>query len=107
MVKGLPRITQVDGICDGCLMAKQARKRFPSQSNYSAAQVLDLVHCDLCGPISPDTAGGNKYFFFLVDDYSRYMWAYLLKSKYETGVRVTRTILEYLYGTCPLKCTRR
>ncbi|KAL8154787.1 hypothetical protein AgCh_000227 [Apium graveolens] len=83
MVKGLPRITQVDGICDGCLLAKQTRKRFPSQSNYSATQVLDLVHGDLCGPIVPDTASGNKYFFLLVDDYSRYMWAYLLKSKDE------------------------
>ncbi|XP_074374363.1 uncharacterized protein LOC141714763 [Apium graveolens] len=52
--------------------AKQTRKRFPSQSNYSATQVLDLVHGDLCGPVLPDTASRNKYFFLFVDDYSRY-----------------------------------
>jgi hypothetical protein len=28
-------------------------------------KVLDLVHVDLCGPITPSTAGGNKYFMLL------------------------------------------
>lgn len=83
MVRGLPNIVHNNEVCDGCLMGKQTRKSFPSQSNFSATRVLELVHGDLCGPISPDTAAGNKYFFLLVDDYSRYMWAYLLKSKDE------------------------
>ncbi|KAL8092628.1 hypothetical protein AgCh_034770 [Apium graveolens] len=83
MVRGFPRITLYNNICDGCLMEKQTRKNFPSQSNYSAAHVLNLVHGDLCGPISPQTAHGNKYFFLLVDDYSRYMWVYMLKRKDE------------------------
>jgi len=40
-----------------------------------------LVHVDLCGPISPETVGGNKYFMLLVDDHSRWMQAYMLQSK--------------------------
>ncbi|GJW90551.1 ribonuclease H-like domain, reverse transcriptase, RNA-dependent DNA polymerase [Tanacetum coccineum] len=36
---------------------------------------------DLCGPITPPTPSGKKYIFLLVDDYSRYMWAYFLKMK--------------------------
>ena len=59
-------------------MAKQARKQFPSQSSYCAERVLELVHGDLWGPISLETAIGNMYFFLLVDDYSRAMWVYLL-----------------------------
>lgn len=51
-----------------------------SQANYSATNVLELVHDDLCGPISPRTAAGKRYFFLLVDDYSRIMWVYFLKS---------------------------
>lgn len=41
------------------------------------------MHGDLCGPISPATSAGNKYLFLLVDDYSRVMWGYLLRSKDE------------------------
>jgi hypothetical protein len=39
------------------------------------------VYVDLCGPITPATLGGNKYFMLLVDDYSRWMQVYMLKSK--------------------------
>lgn len=34
-------------------------------------------------PITPSTMAGNKYIFLLVDDYSRVMWTYLLKTKDE------------------------
>lgn len=83
MVNGMPRIAQPKTVCVGCLMSKQTRKQFPTKANYTAKMVLDLIHGDLCGPISPPTAGGNKYFFLLVDDYSRKMWVYFLKNKDE------------------------
>jgi hypothetical protein len=35
----------------------------------------------LCGPISPATLRGNKYFLLLVDDLSRYMWVAVIPSK--------------------------
>lgn len=81
MVQGLPTIKQPSEVCPGCLMSKQTRRLFPSQANYSSKEVLELVHGDLCGPITPATPAGNKYFFLLVDDYSRVMWVYLLKNK--------------------------
>ena len=31
--------------------------------------------------MTPATPSGNKYFFLLVDDLSRYMWLTLLKTK--------------------------
>ena len=37
----------------------------------------------ICGPISPQTIGGKRYFFLIVDDYSRCMWVALLKEKSE------------------------
>ena len=45
--------------------------------------MLELIHGDLCGPITPSTPGGNKYFLLLVDDYSRMMWVYMIKTKEE------------------------
>ena len=40
-----------------------------------------MVHVDLCGPISPSTAGGNRYFMLLIDDYTRWSYVYVLKTK--------------------------
>lgn len=83
MVTGFPRISQPKGVCNGCLMAKQTRKPIPAQAQYSASRKLELIHADLCGPISPTTSAGNRYFFLLVDDFSRVMWIYMLKNKSE------------------------
>lgn len=81
MVKGLPKIDQPKGICNGCLMAKQVRKSLSFQSKFSTKHALELVHGDLCGPIMPSTTAGNRYFLLLVDDYTRVMWVYMLKNK--------------------------
>jgi hypothetical protein len=43
--------------------------------------VLELIHGDLCGPITPTTPSGNKYFILLVDDVGHYMWVKALRSK--------------------------
>lgn len=81
MVHGLPKLTCPTEPCAGCLMAKQSRKKFPAQSSYNAKRELELIHGDICGPLFPPTPAGNKYVFLLVDDYSRVMWTYLLKTK--------------------------
>ena len=38
---------------------------------------------DLVGPL-PESMYGNKYFFTILDDYSRYKWVLFLKSKDST-----------------------
>jgi hypothetical protein len=74
MVRGLPEFTQVERVCDSCLVSKQHRAPFLAQAKRRAKSVLELIHGDLCGPITPATPSGNKYFLLLVDDMSRYMW---------------------------------
>jgi hypothetical protein len=49
---------------------------------------LELVHGDICGPISPVTPSGNHYFLLLVDDYNRYMWVVLLPTKDGTPMAI-------------------
>uniref|UniRef100_A0A251VAV7 Putative zinc finger, CCHC-type n=1 Tax=Helianthus annuus TaxID=4232 RepID=A0A251VAV7_HELAN len=83
LVEGVPRIKHPRQVCEGCLVAKQTRQSFPLEAQWRASKPLELVHADLCGPITPQTIGGNKYFLLLVDDYCRFMWVYLLKSKDE------------------------
>jgi hypothetical protein len=48
---------------------------------YRVERRLELVHGDLCGPISLAMPRGNKYFLLLVDDLSRYMWVVMIPSK--------------------------
>jgi hypothetical protein len=81
MVRGLPSIDRVDQVCEDCILAKQKRAPFPQAAKYRAQEELELVHGDLCGPISPPTPTGNANFLLLVDDMSRFMWLTLLRSK--------------------------
>ena len=50
---------------------------------YRAKEVMDLVHTDLCGPMSTSARGGYKYFITFIDDYSRYRYIYLMRHKSE------------------------
>jgi hypothetical protein len=80
-VHGLPEIGQVGQLCEACQTGKQRRTSFPAKAEYRAELRLELVHGNLCGPISPATPRGNKYFLLLVDDLSRYMWVAAIPSK--------------------------
>jgi hypothetical protein len=90
MVRGLPQIDQVEQLCDCCVITKQRRSPFPGRSLFRAEDRLELVHGDLCGPISPATPGGKKHFLLLVDDASRYMWLALLQNKGEAATAIKR-----------------
>ena len=48
---------------------------------YRAKEVLDLVHSDLCGPMSTSSRGGYEYFITFIDDYSRYGYIFLMRHK--------------------------
>ena len=81
MVGGVPLITHPQQVCQDCLAGKQTRLLFPASTNYRASESLELVHADLCGPISPATICGSHYFMLLVDNFSRWMWIYVIKTK--------------------------
>jgi transposase InsO family protein len=70
-------------ICKGCMLGKNIKKSFPS-SNNRAQGILDLVHSDLCGPMSSPSLSGSLYYFIFIDDYSIICWIYFLKAKSDT-----------------------
>ncbi|XP_066360980.1 uncharacterized protein [Miscanthus floridulus] len=81
MVLGLHHIKHADELCDSCLAKKQRRLSFPKAAKYHTADTLELVHGNLCGPITPATNSGWWYFLLLIDDCSCYMWLQLLTRK--------------------------
>lgn len=90
LVRGMPELEHINQVCDGCLVGKQRRTPFPAETAYRAVERLDLVHGDICGPISPSTHGGKKYFLLLIDDLTRYMWLFLLATKSEAPSTIKR-----------------
>ncbi|GAA0169115.1 hypothetical protein LIER_40709 [Lithospermum erythrorhizon] len=70
----------LDARCSHCLIGKQHRSSF-SKGSQRKTRVLEMVYSDVCGPMTTRTLGGCSYFVTFIDDYSRKLWAYLLKTK--------------------------
>jgi hypothetical protein len=103
----MPEVKRVEEYCDGCALGKQHRSPFPAASPYRAQRGLELVHTDLCGPITPTTPGGNNYFLLVVDDFSHYMWLEVIKAKsdaYRTFCKI-KAAAEAV-GDCRLRAFR-
>jgi transposase InsO family protein len=71
----------VEHLCDACQVGKQRCTSFPMKAEYWARWCLELVHNDLCAPITLVMLRGNKYFLLLVDDLTQYMWVVAIPSK--------------------------
>ena len=69
--------------CQICIQGRQFRKPFPKCSRSETENILDLVHSDICGPMKTSTPSGNRYILTFIDDFSRYTFVYLLRSKDE------------------------
>jgi hypothetical protein len=81
MVQGIPQVEHIEQFCDTCVLTKQRWLPFPRQANFRAKEKLELMHGDLCGPVTLATPRGQRFFLLLIDDVSRYKWAVLLDTK--------------------------
>ncbi len=69
-------------ICRGCLEGKFAKKPFKvDPEKKPKAELLELVHSDVCGPMSTSTGAGSKYICTFLDDHSKAAKLYFLKKK--------------------------
>ena len=48
------------------------------------SELLELIHSDVCGPMSIIARGAYQYFMTFTDDLSRYGYIYLMRHKSET-----------------------
>jgi hypothetical protein len=84
MVCSIPSIyLSKNEICKGCILGKNIKKAFPSSDNR-AQGILDLVHSDVCGPMSSPSLSVCLYYSIFIDDYSRKCWICFLKAKSDT-----------------------
>ena len=69
--------------CEPCLMGKMTKTPF-SGTMEQATDLMEIIHTDVCGPMSVDARGGYRYFLTITDDLSRYEYIYLMKHKSKT-----------------------
>ena len=69
--------------CELCLMGKTAKTPFSGTIERTSV-LLEIVHTDVCGPMSVDAPGGYRYFLTFTYDLSRYGYIKLMKHKSET-----------------------
>ncbi|KAJ9545106.1 hypothetical protein OSB04_024813 [Centaurea solstitialis] len=82
LVKGLPKLTfDRDSLSPACQMGKMKRSSHKSKTECSCQSPLEMIHMDLCGPMSIQSINGKKYIIVMVDEYSRYTWLEFLRMK--------------------------
>ena len=63
--------------CVDCIKRKQTNKSKKGATRSSA--ILEIIHIDICS-LDMDSHG-KKYFITFIDDYSRYIYLYMLHNK--------------------------
>jgi transposase InsO family protein len=80
-------------ICKGCVLGKYVQAPFPKSESRSKS-ILDLIHTNICGPMSSLSIGGKfKYYITFMDDFSKKTWIYFLTGK--TSEEVLKRFLEF------------
>lgn len=77
------------------MVGKQHREPISKIAKWKAHMKLELIHSDVCGPINPQSNGGNRYFITFTDDFGRRNWIYFLQDKasaFETFKRFTAAV---------------
>ena len=81
--EGLPKIQEKhEGVYNGCAKGKNTKKTFPS-SERKEKGTLEIIHSDVCSPMSSSSLSGYVYYVYFIDDFSRKTWVYFMKNKDE------------------------
>jgi hypothetical protein len=68
--------------CIVCAQANIKRTPFPNKAQHRATTLLHRVHCNVCGPL-PHCYGSFQYYIIFVDDFSRYISLFFMKTRDE------------------------
>lgn len=67
--------------CEPCILGKHSRHPNPSSSRPRTMTLLELIHCDVCGPFPVELPHGKRYFVIFLDNCSSALNLQLLASK--------------------------
>ena len=92
--------------CEACLLGKQCRLQF-GISSRPASQVLERIHLDTVGPISPPALTGERYWVTAVDEFSHQVAVLPVHTKDAIPHAVQKLLLFWQrQRERPIKCVR-
>jgi histone deacetylase 1/2 len=68
-----------ESVCDSCQKAKSHQLPYGRSDGVSSSP-LELIFSDVWGP-APVSVGRYTYYVSFIDDFSKYIWVYLIKQK--------------------------
>jgi hypothetical protein len=68
-----------ESVCNACQQAKSHQLPYPVSTSHSS-KPFELVFSDVWGPAS-ELVGRQRYYVTFIDDFSKFTWVYMLKSK--------------------------
>ena len=87
-VEGLLEIqAKHDGVSKGCAKGKNKKKTFPSSESKEKG-ILEIIHSDVCGPMSSSSLSGYAYYVSFINEFSRKTWIYFMKNKDEVFIKL-------------------
>ena len=72
--------------------------RVSVERNQRRAIPLELLHIELCGPLTVESLHHKKYILVIVDDFTRFTWVFCLRLKSETASE----LINFIKGIDPL-----
>ena len=82
LVLGIPKLSRTSNVvCGPCQLGKQTKAKHPGTQTSGTSRPLELLHLNLMGPTRTESLGGKRYIMVVIDDFTRYTWVILLRSK--------------------------
>ena len=79
---GIPKLNRVSNVvCGLCQLGKHTKAKHLSTQTSVTSRPLELLNLDLMGPTRIESLEGKRYIMVIVDDFTRYTWVILLRSK--------------------------
>ena len=81
--RDIKKITKpLNSVCKNCLHGKKTIVSFKTNEK-STTKPLELVHIDICRPMSTKGLNNESYFIVFIVDYTRMAWVLFLNKKSE------------------------
>ena len=78
----VPKLNRVNNVvCGPCQLGKQTKAKYLGTQTSTTSRPLKLLHLDLMGLTRIESLGGKRYIMVMVDDFTRFTWVILLRSK--------------------------
>nr|GEZ49707.1 integrase, catalytic region, zinc finger, CCHC-type, peptidase aspartic, catalytic [Tanacetum cinerariifolium] len=87
-----------DYVIGNSVISRSKKHTHKPKAENTNLEVLNTLCMDLCGPMRVQTINGKKYILVIVDDYSRFTWVKVLRSKDETLDVVIKFITQIQVG---------